>query len=336
MRLDQLGEFGLIKHFAPLFMQNLPIGVEGIGDDCAIIPYQLDKSLIVTTDLLIENVHFLRSKISPEDLGHKSLAVNLSDIAAMGGTPLYAFLSIAFPPDIEIPWVDRFFNGLDKLAKKEQVLLLGGDTISSPSQIIINILVLGEIKTEHIKRRTQALPGDFICCTGYLGNSGAGLKVLLENLPLNETTNFLIHEHHHPSPHLRQGKWLATQPAVHAMIDVSDGIDSDIHRIMEQSHCGAEIDLDRLPISKELLQATKQFNWNAQELAATSGEDYCLLITVDPQGYEKLNQEYQSIFQYPLFQIGRVTEQVNLLSYYLKNQSIHLQQKGFDHFAKLV
>lgn len=125
MKLGQLGEFSLIHHFAPRFVKDLPEGIQGIGDDCAVIPYKPDRSLLVTTDMLIEDVHFLISRIAPEDLGHKSLAVNLSDIAAMGGIPLYAFLSIGLPSSVEVSWLDRFFEGLDRLAKKGKCPIIG-------------------------------------------------------------------------------------------------------------------------------------------------------------------------------------------------------------------
>lgn len=335
MKLHQLGEFGLIHHFAPRFLQHLPPDIQGIGDDCAIMPYKDEHSLLVTTDMLIENVHFLTSKISPEDLGHKSLAVNLSDIAAMGGRPLYAFLSIGLPPTLEVSWLDRFFDGLEKLAKEENVLLLGGDTTSSLSGFIVNIVILGEAKNSQIKKRSQAVAGDLICCTGPLGSSGAGLKVLLEDLPIDEMTEVLVHSHHHPRPHLKEGQWLAAHPAVHAMIDVSDGIDSDVRRLMEQSHCGAEIDLNQLPLTTNLIKASERFGWNVEELAVTAGEDYCLLFTVDPKEYFQLQKEYETYFQSPLPVIGKITSHPLTLLYLGRDRKpVTIQKKGFDHFHK--
>lgn len=332
MKLKDLGEFNLIRRFASHWTGSiLPAQVEGIGDDCAVIPKSDGNAYLVTTDLLIENVHFLKSKISPQDLGYKALAVNLSDIAAMGGMPLYAFLSLALPPDLDVSWIDAFFDGFNELAAKEHVFLLGGDTTRSLSDITINVLVVGEISLAHIKRRSNALPGDIICCTGHLGSSGAGLRVLLQDLPLNAITLPLVQEHHRPRPHLKEGQWLAKQQAVHAMIDISDGISSDIQHIAEQSDCGAMIDLDALPMTAQLSQAASSFGWNPQELALSAGEDYSLLLTVAPQIYDQLQKDFFAHFHQPLFKIGTIIEQKQIV--YRKNQQpISISFKGFDHF----
>lgn len=333
MKLSEIGEFEFIRRLAPRFSQNLPKNVEGIGDDCAILPYKDGLSLLVTTDLLNENIHFIRDKINPGDLGYKSLAVNLSDIAAMGGSPLYAFLSLGLPSDLNLEWCEGFLEGFHQLAKQEKVLLLGGDTTRSINDIIINVVIIGEIETTKIKRRSTAKPGDLICCTGYLGSSGAGLKALLDRLPLDNETLPLLREHLRPRPHLEEGRWLASQKSVHAMMDVSDGIDSDIQRIMEQSGCGAIIHLDRLPISQSLLHVAETYGWNVLELAAASGEDYCLLLTVDRDGYEQLNQRYSKQFTTSLFQIGEVTA-TSSLQYLYHSKPTVLPKSGFDHFKK--
>lgn len=332
MLLHTLGEFGLIQRMTPFFTKNFPHGVEGIGDDCAIIPQDGQHSFLITTDLLIESVHFLTTTTSPEDLGYKSLAVSLSDIAGMGGKPLYAFLSIALPPTLEVEWVDRFFQGFQQLTETENVLLLGGDTTRSPNKMTINVLVIGSAQTALIKRRSQARAGDLICCTGYLGDPGAGLKILQEHLPHNSITESLIHEHIHPRPHLPEGQWLASQIGIHAMMDISDGLDSDIHRIMERSHCGAILYLDKLPLSPSLLTCAKQYGWFAEEIAATAGEDYCLLVTVNPKDYPTLCQNYQQLFDRPLFKVGKILAG-STLSYLKDGRPIQLSKAGFDHFS---
>lgn len=331
MNLKDIGEFGLIHRFAPQFLKDLPRNVEGIGDDCAIIPTNDGKSTLVTTDMLIENVHFIRSQISPFDLGYKSLAVNLSDIAAMGGVPLYAFLSIGLTSDLDLSWIDSFFNGMAELAKKEHVYLLGGDTTRSKSDLVINITLIGEMDSAKIKRRSQAKVGDVICCTGPLGDSGAGLQVLLNHLPEDALTHPLIIEHHHPKPHLKEGQWLANHPAVHAMIDVSDGIDSDLKRIMESSQCGAKVDLESLPVSTNLKLACDRYDWNIFDLAASAGEDYCLAATISKEEFPAISKAFQSCFGAPLYEIGEITNDKQLI-YTLKGKAITLKKHGFDHF----
>jgi thiamine-monophosphate kinase len=330
MKLKDLGEFGLIHRFAPFFSSHFTAGVEGIGDDCAVIPFQKELSYVITTDLLNENIHFIKSKIEPYDLGYKSLAVNISDIAAMGGRPLYAFLSLGLPPDTPIDWIDKFFAGFRQLADTHHISLLGGDTTRNQN-VIINVLVIGVITTAHIKRRSQAQVGDIICCTSYVGDSGAGLKILLEELPQNALTQPLVQAHVRPRPHVEEGAWLATQPTVHAMMDISDGIASDIQRIMEASHCGVHIEIDHLPLSTDLKQACQQFGWQAEHLGLTTGEDYGLLATIDSQAFPDLQQAFQHQFQRPLFPIGTISA-TNTLEYTLNGKPFHLKESGFDHF----
>ena len=214
--LKDLGEFALIRRFTPLFSANIPPGVEGIGNDCAVIPRNERTSFLVTTDLLIENTHFIKNQISAVDLAFKALSVNLSDIAAMGGKPCYAFLSMALPVDTPVKWIDSFMSSFAKLAERENLLLLGGDTTRS-TLITINVLIIGEAETAYIKRRSQAVPGDVICCTGNLGDSGGGLKILLEQLPQNRVAKELIETHFRPHPQLAEGALVskAARPSCH-------------------------------------------------------------------------------------------------------------------------
>ena len=330
MKLGDLGEFGLIHRFAPLFQSDLPLGVEGIGNDCAVIPFRDNLSYLVTNDSLNENIHFIKDKIDPFDLGYKSLAVNLSDIAAMGGKPQYAFMAIGFPPSTSLEWIDAFVAGFHQLASQAQVFLLGGDTTRA-NQITISILVIGLIETVHIKRRSQAQAGDIICCTGHLGNSGAGLNIILEGLPQNAATQSLIQAHVRPRPHLEEGAWLATQPGVHAMMDISDGLASDIQRIMEESHCGAHIQAEKLPLAPELKQICQQFGWQAEHLGLTGGEDYCLLATVNPKDFPSLQEAYFKRFQHTLFSIGKILASQEL-NYTFHDNIFIPQGNGFDHF----
>jgi thiamine-monophosphate kinase len=335
--LSDIGEFGLIHRFSSNFLSDLPNGIVGIGDDCACIPLNKKEILLVTTDMLIEDRHFLLNKIKPYELGYKSLAVNLSDIAAMGGAPHSAYLSIGIPSGFKIEWLDEFFKGIKDLCESTNTLLLGGDTTGSPDRLVINIAVLGSVKNKHIKKRSMAKPGDIICVTNYLGNSGAGLKILLENIEpenkqLESTLNYLVKSHHMPVPQIKEGEWLSQQKGVNAMMDVSDGISSDIQRIIERSNVGAKIYLDKLPISDELLEISTLYNWNIYELAASGGEDYCLLFTVNKDDIERISNMFYEQFHKPLYQIGVITENKKLLNFYHHNNVVQLKEIGYDHF----
>lgn len=333
MKLKDLGEFGLIQKIAEQFSRELPSNVEGIGDDCAMIAQSPEETLLVTTDLLVENIHFLREDISAFELGHKSLAVNVSDIAAMGGTPQYAFLSIALPSDLEGGWLKDFFDGFYALAKEHGVLLMGGDTTKSKQGVVINVALLGKAHPAKIKRRSQAKIGDFICVTDSLGDSGAGLEVILKKYERTELEKKLVSRHYLPRPHVAEGQFLAKESSVHAMMDVSDGIDSDLKRIMECSSCGVHVDLDQLPLSKEIQTFSQKYKLNPVEIAASAGEDYCLLFTVDPKSYEQVLKSYSECFQKPFYKIGKITEDKKFI-YFNHHQETKLSLQGFDHFKK--
>ncbi|MGA2587291.1 MAG: thiamine-phosphate kinase [Candidatus Aminicenantales bacterium] len=332
LKLSAIGEFGLIRRFSPAFSKDLPPGVVGIGDDAAVLPWKKDACLLVTTDMLIENVHFLRSEIGPRDLGVKALAVNLSDIAAMGGSPRSAFLSLGIPGKIDVEWLDAFFRGMAEQAKASGVRLLGGDTTQSPGPIVINVVVLGRVRRTRLKLRSGARTGDIIGVTGFLGDSGAGLRVLLDDLPRGKDEAHLIRRHHRPRAHLAEGAWLAARDDVTAMMDVSDGIDSDLRRIMERSHCGAVVDLDDLPLSGPLRRAGKKYGWDVRGLAAAGGEDYCLLATIRPDRYERITAGFERKFGRPLSRIGRIEGKKEGLRYRAAGKTVELKRRGFDHF----
>jgi thiamine-monophosphate kinase len=257
----------------------------------------------------------------------------LSDIAAMGGSPTAAFLSIGLPKDISIEWLDEFFAGIQNLSEQTSTPLLGGDTTKSLDRIIINFAVLGKAHPDKIKFRSSALVDDVICVTDYLGDSSGGLNIILNNLndDKNPDKQQLILAHHQPLPRLAEGKWLAEQAAVHAMMDVSDGIDSDIKRIMEESHVGARVDVVDIPISPTLRAVSRHYGWNVTEIAASGGEDYCLLCTIDPSHFQKIADDFAGEFGRPLFKIGRIQKGAELF-YYQNGQRIDFTRHGWDHF----
>ena len=330
--LSDLGEFGLIKRFSRQFIKDLPDGTTGIGDDCAVIPLNDKEALLFTTDMLIEDRHFVLSKIGPRDLGHKSLAVNLSDIAAMGGKPHSAYLSIGIPSNMRIEWLDGLFDGIRELCSKTGTYLLGGDTTRSPDKLVINIGIIGMVNPSKIKRRSTALPGDIICVNDMVGDSGGGLKILLEEKPLDKYSSYLVKRHNCPGAHLEEGKWLAQVAEVNAMIDVSDGIESDLHRIMESSAVGAEIELSKIPLSGELMNVCEKYDWNPRELGLSGGEDYCLMITVPENYIENLETGYVREFKKPLYRIGKINGNRESLTFTRDGEKIEFGKHGFDHF----
>jgi thiamine-monophosphate kinase len=331
-RLEDVGEFGFIKRIAGPFLRDLPASLTGIGDDCAVIELSAARALVVTTDMLVEGTHFIRDKIEPSRLGHKSLAVSLSDIAAVGGRPCWAFISLALTPGTGLEYMKAFYAGLRRLAEAHGVRLLGGDTTRSTSNMTIDVMVIGLAHPRRIKLRSGARAGDVVAVTDALGDSAAGLRIILEALPRDRDGRRLVARHLGPVPQLAEGAWLAGRREVTAMMDVSDGLASDIMRIMESSGCGADIELESLPVSDALRRYAARRGWDARQTAASGGEDYCLLVTVDADAFGSLRAAFERKFGRPLRAVGRITAAKKGLRFLRGGRPARLEKGGYDHF----
>lgn len=330
MMISEWGENPIISYLADLFPS--PAGIVGIGDDCAVIPLDDSSVQLVTTDALIEGIHFIKDQICAYDLGYKTFAVNVSDIAAMGGTPQYAFLSIALPSNTDCIWFKEFAEGMREACKEFSISLLGGDTVGSKSDIFINLTVMGKADIRNIKYRHTALPGDVICVSGPLGDSLAGLLCLQKKMEQTSTVKCLIKAHQCPQIGLEKGLFFGSQSGVHAMMDLSDGLDTDLRRILKASNCGAVIDLAQIPISKELAEIGKMNDWNTTRLAVTGGEDYRLLVTIATDAFEEIRRAFHERFTEMLFPIGIITNQPDRLTYTLNGKPIEIQISPYQHF----
>lgn len=328
MELKNIGEFGLIAEIKRKFAEMVSSDVEGIGDDCAVIPKNDRYSYVVTTDMLVEGKHFLMDKISPFELGHKSLAVNISDVASMGAVPRFSFLSFALPPTISEEWCSEFLRGYHELSEKYNVALLGGDTTSaSVGAVTISVTVIGEMKKSDIKRRNAARVGDVIAVSSNLGDSALALRLMLEG---KEVSSDLMAAHHTPEPHVKQGVWLGRHKAVHAMMDISDGVASDITHICQLSSKGADLFTDKIPHSDELLLVCELNQWNKLDFSLAGGEDYALLMTIDKKEFEGIKAGLKNECGTDLYAIGEVTSEG--IQYLDVNKKIVEQNIGFRHF----
>ncbi len=335
MGLKEIGEFGFIERIRHGCTNRPETVVKGIGDDAA--AFRTDGRLVslITTDLLVERVHFLRDAISGTDLGYKSLAVNLSDIAAMGGTAREAFVSIAVPEDCGLTYLEDILGGMKVLAAKYGVNILGGDTTGSRADLIISVTVYGVVARNELLTRDAARPGDVICSTGCLGDSRAGLHLILAGLPSDHPAlAALVAAHLHPEPHLREGRLLARTAGVRAAIDVSDGLSSDLGHILEQSRVGARIDPDQLPISESLKHYCRRFGKSPLEYALAGGEDYTLLLTVAPEQAAAVAHAFESAFNRPLYAIGVITESQGMVLAQPGADAVAISPTGWDHFRR--
>ena len=330
MQFQKWNEERFIQYLAKQFPSTSSI--VGIGDDCAVIPGEQGRAWLVTTDALVEGVHFLKDQIAAKDLGYKTVAVNVSDITAMGGEPKYAFLSIALPKEMDSTWIRDVIQGLKEACEKWNILLLGGDTVGSKRDVFLNLTLVGSVIRERIKYRYQAEVGDLICVSAYLGDSGGGLKSLRETTATTKDVEYLLRAHFHPEPKPQQGKWLAAQRVVHAMMDISDGLDCDLTRLLKSSEKGAIIETSKLPISAPLKRISLEHKWDTLELALTGGEDYCLLFTISADSFESIQHSFQNTFGSPLFDIGYITSQLEELIYHKHGEVIQMPYTNFDHF----
>ena len=313
-------EFGFIDYIKTHFEDT--DRTLGIGDDCAVMPCG-DCELIYSTDMLMEGIHFLRDAASPEDIGWKSLAVNLSDIAAMGGTPTATFLSISLPKDAQGEWAERFISGYAELSRQYNVPLLGGDTTSSLRDIAINVGILGRAPHGKSIRRSGAAEGHAIYVTGNLGDSAGGLQAILNNWERSPEIDSLISSHIKPTPRIEYGQALMNTGLVGAMMDISDGISSDLKHILNASNAGAEVHIDKIPLSENLKSVCNAHGYDAVRLAVGGGEDYELLFTA-PVGIERH-------LDFPVYQIGEIVPGRSL-TWMNDGHVAELDIKGFKHF----
>ena len=336
MRFSELGEFGFIERISEHGVVREEGVLCGIGDDCAVFSLGAGRALLVTTDLMVEEVHFLTGASAPEGLGYKLLAVNLSDIAAMGGTPRDAVVSVAIPGDFDVGYVERIYDGLHAYGSLSKVNISGGDTTRSPGPLVLNLMLIGEMPEDQICYRSGAKPGDLIYVSGTLGDSAAGLELVRGldiEIPL-EHRSALLKRHHRPQPRVELGQRLAASGVVTAMIDLSDGVASDLRHICSQSEVAAVILSDGIPLSPACEAFGEATETDVLSKALSGGEDYELLFTVKPEGVERVRSLEEKTGTPPLSQIGRIEEGRDQLHLEDADGRRELEEAGFDHFKQ--
>jgi len=330
MFINDLGEFEFIDRIKSRCINREEGVLAGIGDDCAVFRASANRAILLSTDMLIEGIHFRRDEIPPILLGRKSLAVSISDIAAMGGRPREAFISIGIPGDIEIEFLDKIYAGLKTIASEYEFNLLGGDTVKSPDRLIINIALTGEIDEGEILYRNGAKAGDIIFITGIPGLSSAGLDLLRQGRDFVHRDIFLK-AHFDPSPQVKEGRLLAASKLANSLIDVSDSLAADLWHICKQSNVGAVMEMAKLPIADELADYCALYNLKAEDFVLHGGEDYILLGTVPEKKSEQLRSRLQSD-NCALYPIGRMVEECSLSLRRADSVMARLEPRGHDHF----
>jgi thiamine-monophosphate kinase len=296
----------------------------GIGDDCAVLRLPQGQESLVTTDFSLEGIHFRRDWHSPESVGYRCLTRGLSDIAAMGGKPVAAFLSLALPRDLPQSWVGRFTRGLMSLAEEFGVTLAGGDTAESPSGVLADIIVIGTAPKGKSVLRSGARPGDRIFVSGELGGSAAAVA-RMKSKPGTKLNPRDYPRHFYPEPRIELGRILREKGLASAMIDTSDGLSADLAHLCEESNVGAEIDATLIPRAS----VGKPAREVELDLALHGGEDYELLFTAPPGKRVPAN-----IAEVKVTQIGHITRAPKLLMRTARGVGHKLVPRGWEHFQR--
>jgi thiamine-monophosphate kinase len=330
----ELTEDQLVAAISKVLSGNAPGVLVGVGDDAAVVAPGRG-SLVVTTDMLLEGVHFDLTAIAPSDLGAKAIVVNVSDVAAMGGSPRYAVVSLGLPPSVETAWVMELFGGMRAACDEYALALVGGDTNRAESATVA-VTVLGEVPAGSAVTRDGARPGDLIGVTGSLGAAAGGF--LLSRLhpsrlgrALGEPWGrMLLEALHRPVARVGEGQMLARAGAT-AMMDLSDGLAKDLSRMCAASGCGARIRLDRIPLSDALRRAGDTLGADPLDLALSGGEDYELLATLDATAFDRAQHELDERFGVTLTEVGVIIDE-GLVAVDERGER-PLEAKGWDHFS---
>ena len=360
MQLKEIGEFGLIDRIKNIVDTSSAELIVGIGDDAAAFRSSKDHLTLVTTDALIEGVHFDLDYFTFQQLGWRALAVNLSDIAAMGGLPKYAVFSLGLPEKIQVESVEEFYQGAKEVGDKFQTAVIGGDTTQSPDRLFVSVTVVGEVEENKLTLRSGAQIGDAVFVTGTLGGAQAGLQLLKSGgTPLRPTLDklragslkggskggvparadskhgALIEKHLTPQPRINEARFLVDNFPIHTMIDVSDGLASEINHICKQSGVGALLNADDIPIDSASQEAADLFKEKPLNFALNGGEDFELLFTAPEQVADALQKKFREKFGFECARIGTIKEQaVGIVLEDTDGKQVPILAKGYEHFGE--
>lgn len=299
----------------------------GIGDDAALWRSSPGTENILTCDWFIEGTHFLRRRHSPDSIGWKCLARAVSDVAAMGGVPRYSLLSLALPSALIGQWLEEFLNGLQRASQRFACQLLGGDT-TRHGQILINVSVVGEVKRGLQVLRSGARAGDMVFTSGRLGEAELGLRSLCDSRTRRNRDNRMLKKHLYPEPRIALGHWLAKNRLPSAMMDLSDGLSTDLPRLCAASGVGARINAARIPTVRPR-DRSKETKSALLDLALHGGDDYELLFTASRKTLKRIPRSFGGV---PISAVGEITEGRSLLLVDSNGREEPLANRGWDPF----
>ena len=337
MKIDELGEFGLIDRIQRALPAPGKDVLVGIGDDVAVLRADADRVWLATCDVQMEGAHFLRDAIAPRDLGRKALAINLSDIAATGGAPRFALVSLGLPKDLDVEFIDGLYAGLCAEAKSFGVDIVGGNISGSRLGVFIDIFLLGDAPRENVLLRSGARVGDKILVTGTLGDAAAGVALLLD-AALATTESYAVIARSHrdtPTPRVREGQLIGAAHAATAMTDISDGLASDLGHICERSNVGARVFAEKLPVAEGNRALARNTRGNEWHFALFGGEDYELLFTAPATQADTLAAQITRETGTRVSIIGEILPVSERRQLILPDaRVVPLEARGWDHFKE--
>ncbi|MBN1850925.1 MAG: thiamine-phosphate kinase [Deltaproteobacteria bacterium] len=335
--LADIGEFGLIHRIQTLVAKR---GVQspditlGMGDDAAAFRPHEGYELLVTCDTMVEGRHFLKGAITARELGKRAMVMNISDIGAMGGRPLYALVSLGLRADTLVGDVEEMYQGFIEELNPFQAAIIGGNITKSEHDLFVDITLIGEVERGALVRRSTAREGDAVLVTGYPGQAAAGLQLLLNakgHEPFQDHP--LVNAYNRPDHRAKEGRAMALSGYITSMIDISDGFLGDLGHICEESHVGVELLQKRLPVSEHLNQITLPPGKTIYDLVMGNSDDYELIITCRPQNVGDVRSVISSISPVPITEVGRVIPQSEGIQLVLLDGTkMNMIPKGWDHF----
>ncbi len=332
MRLGEVGEFNFIDRIAALTGHSGAEVLVGIGDDAAVLDTGSPEKLIVTTDAMVEGVHFRTEWLTYEEIGWRAMAACLSDIAAMGARPVATFASVALPADLDADLALDLTRGLAKCAEACGTALVGGDCAASPQRIFIDVMAVGTAKEPWL--RSGAQPGDVLMVTGCLGDAAAAVAMLSNGQQRDAIAGHLLNSFVRPGPRLREAATLAESEIVRAALDISDGLVQDAGHLAKQSNLGIRINSQTVPISDNCRQAALALDCDALQWGLAGGEDFELLLAMSEDGAEEAAQLLRDGCGTNLTVIGQIVEGDGVTVLDANGQEIPVPRAGWDHFGE--
>ncbi|MDQ7842319.1 MAG: thiamine-phosphate kinase [Armatimonadota bacterium] len=333
LRLAELGEAGVLEAIRRIATTTDPDVIVGVGDDGAVVRCPAGRHLVATCDIQIDGVHFRRATAAAFDIGWKAMAINLSDVAAMGGIPRFALVSLALPTDLALAWVEELYHGLTGIGGRHGVSVIGGNLSRTAGPLTVDVTVLGEVEPHALVRRTGARPGDAVLVTGDLGASGAGRRLAERGLRFPGSDR-LIAAHLRPSPRMDEGRVAALSGWATAMIDLSDGLALDLSRLCDAGGLGVRLDARALPIGEDVRRAAALLGMEALELALFGGEDYELLIASPPTRAADLARRITAQTGTPVTAIGTFVPPEDGRQLITADGPTPILARGWDHFGE--